>query len=394
MATRSPHILLAAAFFTAALAPIALHAQTRILVCESHDAACSRPGAHMDTVWTFDGTQGTATSPGSPETSIVTIETFSSDTLIVRRSYSSGLTARYTGKIDGTHISGNVEWFWPGHTDYPPGGIFTAALQDQPAATTTSIDAPATPISALPSQLLVCENNGVCNAAWLLNGSEGTAIWFARNPVRAKLTVVRSAPDDILIRRTDLTDGLTAVYAGRLRGDHYSGTIIYSSPGHPGDTTGTWTAVVPQTTCDTHSGIEAADALRIGQNALMFHRDLDALGCYTVAASDGDATAQVAVGLIYYQGRPNVAQDYKQAFFWLKKAADQGVYAAQRTVAEMYLAGQGTPRDATLAGIYKARADEQKHDLERRQDLAEREADRRNQLLSSFVLGASFGLFF
>ena len=155
---------------------------------------------------------------------------------------------------------------------------------------------------------------------------------------------------------------------------------------------------VPKTTCDPRAGLESADALRIGQNALMFKRDHDALGCYIVAATDGDATAQTAVGLIFYQGRENIPQDYKQAFFWLHKAADQGVYAAQRTVSEMYSAGQGTSRDATMASIYTKRADEQKHDLERQQDrqydAQQRAADRSAQVLSSFVLGASFGLFF
>jgi hypothetical protein len=239
----------------------------------------------------------------------------------------------------------------------------------------------------------VCENRAPCNGAWIIHGSEGTATWFARNPTRAKLTVIRSAPDDILIRRTDITDAVTATYAGSLRGDHYSGTIVWSSPGHPGEATGTWTASVPQTNCPSEAGLEVEDALRIGQNALMFHRDRDALNCYTVAAQAGDALAQAAVGLTYYQGRGAIAQDYTQAFFWLHKAADQGLYAAQRTVAEMYAAGQGTQRDATLAGIYTARADEQKHDLERQQDLEDRAADRRAQVLSSFVLGASFGAF-
>jgi F0F1-type ATP synthase assembly protein I len=64
----------------------------------------------------------------------------------------------------------------------------------------------------------------------------------------------------------------------------------------------------------------------------------------------------------------------------------------------MYAAGQGTTRDATLAAIYTKRADEQKHDLERQQDrqydAQQRAADRSAQILSSFVLGASFGLFF
>ncbi len=138
--------------------------------------------------------------------------------------------------------------------------------------------------------------------------------------------------------------------------------------------------------------------MRLGQTALMFHRDHDALDCYIVAARAGDATAQTAVGLTYYQGRENVPQDYTQAFFWLHKAADQNIYAAERTVAEMYAAGQGTTRDATLAAIYTKRADEQKHDLERQQDrqydAQQRAADRSAQILSSFVLGASFGLFF
>jgi TPR repeat protein len=144
--------------------------------------------------------------------------------------------------------------------------------------------------------------------------------------------------------------------------------------------------------------------MRIGQYALMFKRNNDALGCYIVAANAGDATAQTAVGLLYYQGR-GVDQDYTKAFFWLHKAADQGVYAAQRSVAEMYTAGLGTKRDSTLAAIYSARADEQKHDMERRQEIeeraqarreehAERAADRASRVLSSFVLGASFGLFF
>jgi hypothetical protein len=64
----------------------------------------------------------------------------------------------------------------------------------------------------------------------------------------------------------------------------------------------------------------------------------------------------------------------------------------------MYAAGLGAERDATLAAIYTRRADEQKHDMERRQDIEEersqRNADRLNHLVSSFVLGASFGLFF
>jgi hypothetical protein len=379
-------------------------APTRILVCESTNDSCKRSNAQLDLTWVFNGVEGTATSPANPTGSRVTIEKFDSDAIVVRRvddaGPTAGLTAVYTGTVNGTHMIGTVQRSWPGHPDYPATAIFSAVLQDQLAASTQAPAASSSskPLVALPTELLVCENNGSCNAAWILNGSEGTGTWFARTTTKANLTVLRSEPDYLLIRRTDTTDAVTANYAGSLHGDHYSGTIVWSTPDHPGGATGTWTATVPKTTCDPHAGLEPADAMHLGQTALMFHRDKEAFDCYIVAARAGDATAQTAVGLSYYQGRETIPQDYTQAFLWLHKAADQGVYAAQRTVAEMYAAGQGTTRDATLAGIYTRRADEQKHDLERQQDrqydAQQRAADRSAQVLSSFVLGASFGIFF
>lgn len=370
---------------------------SRILVCESRQDTCKQPGAHLDIVWTFNGAEGMASSAANPAGSHLTIEKLDKESIVVQRvdqaGPTAGLTALYTGTIDGAHISGTVQWLWPDHPGYPANGTFAAAFQDQPAAEPPAPAAQSAATSdVLPPELLVCENNGPCNSAWSIHGTEGIAYWFDRKVTRAKLTVLRSAKDDILIHRADITDGGSANYAGSWRGDHYSGVIIASTSSY-NTSTGTWTATVPQTTCDPHAALDSGDALRIGQNALMFHRDNEALGCYIVAANAGDSTAQVAVGLMYYQGRPNIPQDYAQAFFWLHKAADQGVYAAQRTVAEMYTAGQGTQRDPTLAKIYTARADEQKHDLERRQDLEDRAADRRAQVLSSFVLGASFGAF-
>jgi len=382
-------------------------AGTRILVCESSSGACDKPDAPLDTVWTFSGVAGTATSPDSSDPSRLTpsrltIDKFDSASIVVQRVDDSGptagLSAVYTGSVHGTQISGTVRYSWPGHPDYFATGAWAAVLQDAVAATPPlAASAPAAPLATLPPNLLVCENHGACNAAWVFSGATGTATWFARSPVTASLTVLRSDPDYIVVRRTDTTDGVSATYAGSLHGDHYSGTIVYSSPNHPGDSTGTWTATIPNTTCDPQAALDSPTALRIGQTALMFHQDHDAFTCYIAAAKAGDATAQTAVGLIYYQGRGDIPQDYAQAFPWLHKAADQGVYAAQRLVAEMYAAGQGTAKDATLAGIYTARADEQKHDQERQQDMAanaaERAADRNAQVMSSFVLGASFGAF-
>jgi hypothetical protein len=396
--------LLASIFFISCSQFLVL-AQTlspsHILMCESTDDACNRPGAHLDITWTFDGTDGTVSGSDSQADMHLTIEKLDADSIEVRGAVQSGpragLTASYSGAIHGNSISGTVNWSWPGHPDYPAKGFFLALLPDQSNQTVSTPSTPATsanPPTPAPSELLVCENNGPCNAAWTFKGDTGTGTWFSRNPTRAKLTILRLEADYIVIRRTDVTDGISANYAGSLRGDHYSGTIIWNGPARPGQQAGTWTATVPQTVCPEQAGLEAADAMLTGQYALMFKRNQDALSCYLVAASAGDSTAQAAVGLLYYQGNGEVAQNYEKAFFWLHKAADQGVYAAQRTVAEMYTAGLGTRRDATLAGIYTARADEQKHDLEGRQDLEEKELDRRNQVLSNFVLGASFGLFF
>jgi hypothetical protein len=361
----------------------AAHAQTRILICESQADPCTQ----MNIVWSFDGTQGSASPGGS-----LSIERFDSDSLVVRRADPSGLTAVYTGTVHDTQIQGSVVWTWPGHEGYPANGKFAGLLQDSVAVAPAAQPLPAPAISSLPPELLVCENGGPCNAAWTLHGMEGAGTWFARTPVHAKLTVVRGEADNLLIRRTDTTDGVTATYAGSLRGDHYSGVIVVGGSEHPGSTTGTWTATIPKTTCN--QDMDAPAALATGQTALMFKRNEDALECYVVAGNAGDARAQTAVGLLYDQGSGGVEQDYKKAFYWLHKAADQGVYPAERRVAEMYEAGLGIPRDATLAHIYAARADEQKHDYERQQDLEEREADRRTQVLSSFVLGASFGMFF
>ena len=381
---------------------------SRMLVCESVNDSCAQTNARLDIVWAFDGAEGTVSSSTVPAASHLSIEKFDGDSLVVRKADQSGSTAGrtalYTGSIHGARISGTVEWSWPSHPGYPAKGVFSALFQEPtPAASDAVEQASSGPFR--PTELLVCENDGPCNVAWLFNGSTGTGTWFTKSPTHATLAILRFDSDYILIRRTDTTDGISANYAGSLRGDHYAGTIIWSVPGHPGESTGRWTATVPQTSCADKAELRAAAAMRIGQYALMFKRDGEALDCYVVAAKDGDSTAQAAVGLLYYQGRGGVEKDYTKGLFWLQKAADQGVYAAQRSVAEMYTAGLGTKRDQTLAAIYTARADEQKRDMERaqafeeraqarREEHAERAADRANQLLSSFVLGATFGLFF
>lgn len=369
---------------------------TRMIECESVNDACSQSDAHYNVIWAFDGAEGTANSPNGSAGTRLTIEKFDGETIVVRRfdraGASAGLSGLYTGTVEGKHISGTVKWSWLDHPGFPASGTWSAIIQDQPAAQSASGAATGNGGSeAIPPRLLECEGVGRCSGAWIINGSEGTATWFAQTPVRAKLTVVRSEPDDILIRRMDTSDGSSAVYSGRRHGDQISGTVIWSSPGNPGGASGTWSASVPQTVCETQANLTSADALRVGQNALMFHMERDALDCYIVAAKTGDPLAQTAVGLLLYQGRYGIPQDYKQALFWLRKAADQGSYAAQKTVADMYMLGQGTAPDPNLSSFYAAKANEQKREQERREDRADRAAASRANMLTGFVMGAVFG---
>ncbi len=369
----------------------------RLLVCEAVNDACTLPNARYTTAWNFEGTEGTASLPNGSGGSRLTIESFDGQTISVRRfdraGATAGLSGLYSGTVEGNRITGTVKWSWLGHPDHPSSGTWTAIIPDSAASVATEPPAPPSAIwTGLPPLLLECEGAGPCNAAWQINGTEGTAVWFAQNPVRAKLAVVRSAEDDIYIRRTDTSDNNFAVYQGARHGNQISGTVIWSSPGHPGGSSGTWSASVPQTVCEPQANLSSRDALRIGQNALMFHREKDALGCYIVVANTGDQLAEMAVGMIYYHGQDTaVPQDYKQALYWLRKAADQGVYAAQKTVSDMYMLGQGTPRDAELSRFYGDKAAEQKRDWEHQQERADRSAGRAASALTGFVMGAVFG---
>ena len=66
------------------------------------------------------------------------------------------------------------------------------------------------------------------------------------------------------------------------------------------------------------------------------------------AAEQGDATAQVTVGLAYREGI-GASQDYYKAFEWLKKAAEQGEEEAQNHLGNLYENGQGVGKNETKA---------------------------------------------
>ena len=61
-------------------------------------------------------------------------------------------------------------------------------------------------------------------------------------------------------------------------------------------------------------------------------------------ANQGNAGAQVALGVLYYNGQ-EVPQDYTEAVKWFRLAANQGYAGAQSNLGVMYIHGRGVPQD-------------------------------------------------
>ncbi len=103
----------------------------------------------------------------------------------------------------------------------------------------------------------------------------------------------------------------------------------------------------------------------------------EALRWYRLAA-DHDATAQFNLGSMYEFGNDGLgaAQDYAEAFKWYLRAADQGDANAQFRLGTMYEQGHGVPQDYILAYMHydlaAALQDGYKHPVSKRDNLEER----------------------
>jgi hypothetical protein len=73
------------------------------------------------------------------------------------------------------------------------------------------------------------------------------------------------------------------------------------------------------------------------------------------AATAGDANAQYELGLMFFSGE-GVARDYKQALYWLRRAAEQQNVNAQLFLAERYARGTEFAGDFAEAAGWYARA--------------------------------------
>lgn len=80
-------------------------------------------------------------------------------------------------------------------------------------------------------------------------------------------------------------------------------------------------------------------------------------------AESGDVTAMVKVGETYLSNDYGLKQDYKEAFRWLKKAADKDNASAMGTLAGLYSRGDGVEKDHEEAFKWSLKA-AQKGDLD------------------------------
>jgi hypothetical protein len=80
-----------------------------------------------------------------------------------------------------------------------------------------------------------------------------------------------------------------------------------------------------------------------------------ALAAYTVAAEAGSASAAAELGLIY-SSNSDVPADYRQAYDWLRRAADSGHVPAMIHIANLIEVGalDGIAGDTTRAWLTRA----------------------------------------
>jgi|GEM_PF-238308 len=96
-------------------------------------------------------------------------------------------------------------------------------------------------------------------------------------------------------------------------------------------------------------------------NQMKFDEDEDASDSaeqYRESAEQGDAEAQLNLGLCYYNGE-GVEEDKEEAVIWFRKAAEQGEATAQLNLGVCYGNGEGVEEDKEEAVIWWRKAAEQ-----------------------------------
>ena len=105
------------------------------------------------------------------------------------------------------------------------------------------------------------------------------------------------------------------------------------------------------------SSVGYADPFDDGLSAYRRNDFATAFQVWRALAENGDAHAQVYLGLLYLNGQ-GAPQNPTLAVMWYRKAADQGNAAAQHNLGWAYEHGRGTPQDFAQAVAWYRKAAE------------------------------------
>ncbi len=236
------------------------------------------------------------------------------------------------------------------------------------------------PAQNLPTKLLECEG-GQCvpgtggggAGIWVFNGRQGHGEWPGSQAI-AQLTIERFDYDSLLIRRVDRggrTPGVTAIYTGKIEGNHIDGKVTWSWPGHWNKSpSSTWYATVlqpdnysfldPGVPCEPQSykGSGAEASARAAQ-ALELKNNQATLCWLRIGAGKEDSDAEGMLSAVLYKGLA-APPSYAQALSWARKSALNSNYVGERVLSLMYANGQGVGKDPEQAEYWRAKAERDK----------------------------------
>jgi len=99
------------------------------------------------------------------------------------------------------------------------------------------------------------------------------------------------------------------------------------------------------------SGSVYGDEIQDGFDAYKKKDYKEAVMFFHLSAEQGDALAQLLLGLMYDEGK-GAAQDYVEAVKWYRRSAELGNASAQNNLGFMYAQGQGVLKDYVIAHMW------------------------------------------
>jgi enterochelin esterase family protein len=192
-------------------APVkALTVPSTLVECEADQCAPGRTGGCL---WVFHGTEGESHCRNGAASKLA-VQKFDSDGIVIRRtemanSVSLGLTALYTGTLQGDRVTGIGTWSWPGHwNNRNPAGRWFATVQHG--------DGEALP--PVPPPLVSPEVH-----------ADGSVTFRAFRPSSLEMFVQIDGEDPVMMQKDDL--GVWSLTTKPLAPDYYG--YIFQDTGIP-----------------------------------------------------------------------------------------------------------------------------------------------------------------